>query len=163
MTQRLTLGVWLLEPGGIRYPRLWQYSTGDQPDGTVDLTRVRLNPPTDAADFTIPADARQTIIANRRRIADVPFGSVQRAAKELAPGVVQVPGSWDVVDVKQADGVVIVEGPLTSTYSIKVMEDARTRFSGAPVKAVITTSDAWPHIGGMRESAARAVPIYVLD
>jgi hypothetical protein len=163
VTHRLTLGVWLLEPIGIRYPRLWHYSTGDQSDGTVDLTRVKMDPPIDATDFAIPADARQTIVANRRRIADMPLGSPQRPAKELAPGVVQVPGNWDVVEVKQEDGVVIVEAPLTSAYSVKVFEDARKRFAGARVKAVITTSDAWPHIGGMREYAARGVPIYALD
>jgi len=163
VTQRLTLGVWLLEPNGIRYPRLWEFSTGDQPDGTVDLTRVKMNPPMDVTDFTIPADARQTIVTNRRRIADIPLGSTQRTARELAPGVVQVPGNWDIVEVKQSDGVAIIEGPLTSTYSTKVIDDVRKRFDGAPVKAVITTSDSWPHIGGMREYAARGVPIYALD
>jgi len=43
------------------------------------------------------------------------------------------------------------------------MEDERQRFNGAPIKAVVTTSDAWPHIGGMREYVARSIPIYALD
>jgi hypothetical protein len=37
------------------------------------------------------------------------------------------------------------------------------RWPGVPVKAVISTSDAWPHLAGLREFAARGIPIYVLD
>src|SRR5262245_48723837 len=39
VTQRVTFGLWTLEPEGILYPRLWAFSTGDQPDGTVEITR----------------------------------------------------------------------------------------------------------------------------
>ncbi len=163
VTQRVSLGVWTLEPEGIAFPRLWEYSTGGQTDGTVTITRVRLNVPAGATDFDVPDDVRSRLIANRRRIADAPLGSAQRPAAELAPGVVHVPGSWDIVEIKQDDGVVILDGPLASDYSAKVIDDATKRFSGAKVKAVISTSDSWPHIGGMREYVARGIPIYALD
>src|SRR6185437_5773805 len=32
-----------------------------------------------------------------------------------------------------------------------------------PIKALVTTSDAWPHIGGVREYVARGIPVYALD
>ncbi len=163
VTERVTFGVWTLEPEGVRYPRLWEYSTAGQTDGTVTITRMRLNPAMHAEDFDVPADVRQRLITGRRKIIDAPLGSPQRAARELAPGVVHVPGSWDIVEIKQNDGVVILDGPLTSAYSAKVIDDAKQRFDGAPVKAVITTSDSWPHLGGMREYVARGVPIYALD
>jgi hypothetical protein len=159
VTSRLTFGVWNLEPAGVRYPRLWEYSTADQPDGTVDITRVRFDPAVDAADITVPDD-RRSAIANHRRIADAPLGNPQRPTKELAPGIVKVPASFDILEVRQQNGFVIVEGPLSSSYSERVIADAQKRFGGAPLSAVITTSDAWPHIGGMREYAARGVPIY---
>jgi len=162
VTQRVTLGVWTLEASGIKYPRLWEYSTGTQTDGTVTITQVRLNPSIAAADFDVPADVRQRL-ATRRRIAETPLGNPQRPAAELAPGVVLVPGSWNIVEIKQDDGVVILDGPLASEYSAKAIDDATHRFGGAKVKAVITTSDSWPHIGGMREYVARDVPIYALD
>lgn len=162
VTQRVTLGVWTLEPGGITYPRLWEYSTGTQTDGTVTTTQVKLNPSIPAADFDVPADVRQRL-ASRRRIADTPLGNPQRPAAELAPGVVLVPGSWNIVEIKQDDGVVILDGPLASEYSAKAIDDVKQRFGGAHVKAVITTSDSWPHIGGMREYAAQGVPIHALD
>lgn len=163
VTQRVTFGLWTLEPEGVLYPRLWEFSTGGQPDGTVEITRVRMNPTLVPSDFDIPADARQRLIAGRRAVADIPFGAPQRPAHELAPGIVQVPGSWNVVEIKQDDGVVMLEGPLSSNYSSKAIDDARQRFGGAPIKAVISTSDSWPHIGGLREYAARGIPIYALD
>src|SRR4029079_5995200 len=97
---------------------------------------------------------------NRRRIADVPLGSAQRPMKELAPGIVKVPASFDVLEVRQETGFVIVEGPFSSSYSGKVIADAQKRFGDAPLSAVITPSDACPHMGGLREYAARGVPIY---
>jgi hypothetical protein len=160
VTSRLTFGVWNLEPAGVRYPRLWEYSTADQPDGTLDVTRVRFDPVVAAADVAVPDDVRRSAIANRRRIADLPLGSAQRPAKQLAPGIVKVPASFDILEVRQESRFVIVEGPFSSSYSEKVIADAQKRFGDAQVSAVITTSDAWPHIGGLREYAARGVPIY---
>jgi hypothetical protein len=163
VTERVSFGVWTLEPEGVKFPRLWEFSTGGQTDGTLTITRMRLSAPTPATSFDVPDDVRQLLIAGRRKISDAPLGSPQRPAAELAPGVVHVPGSWDIVEIKQDDGVVILDGPLTSDYSAKVIADATQRFGGAPVKAVITTSDSWPHLGGMREYVARGIPIYALD
>jgi hypothetical protein len=129
----------------------------------VDITRLRFNTAVSPSDFEVPADLRRSAIDNRRTVADFPIGSAQRPAAVLAPGVVKVPGSWDIVEVQQSEGIVIIEGPLTSSYSDKVIADAKQRFDGAPIKAAITTSDSWPHIGGMREYAARGVPMYALD
>ncbi len=162
VTQRVTFGIWTVETGGLRFPRLWDFSTGGQPDGTVEITRVKVNPGVAPDDFAIPADLRQSAIVNRKPVTDAPFGSSRRPAQELAPGIFQVPGSWDVVEVRQPDGVAVLEGPLTSSYSVKVLDDVKTRL-GAKVKAVITTSDAWPHIGGLREYAARGIPVLALD
>ena len=161
VTTRVTFGIWTLEPEGIELPRLWEFSTAGQVDGRIDITRVRLNPDVVAADFAIPDDLRRAMAA--RRVDEVPFGSTQRPAKELVPGLVKVPSSWDIVEVKQNDGVVIIEGPLTSSYSQKVIDDAGRRFAGTAVTSVVTTSDSWPHIGGMREYVARGIPIYALD
>jgi glyoxylase-like metal-dependent hydrolase (beta-lactamase superfamily II) len=44
-----------------------------------------------------------------------------------------------------------------------VLEEAKKRYPGVPVKAVLTTSDSWPHVGGVRESVAEGLPVYILD
>ena len=32
-----------------------------------------------------------------------------------------------------------------------------------PVKAVLSTSDSWPHTGGVRHAVAQGLPVYLLD
>ncbi|MBL7935151.1 MAG: MBL fold metallo-hydrolase, partial [Bacteroidia bacterium] len=41
--------------------------------------------------------------------------------------------------------------------------EIKKQFPKEKIKAVITTSDAWPHVGGIREYAANRIPIYHLD
>jgi hypothetical protein len=163
VTRRVVFGVWTREPEGMLYPRLWDFSTGGQPDGTIEITRVRVNPSLAPSDFDIPDDVRQRVVADRRPVDETAFGTPRRPAREIVAGVVQVPGSWNVVETKQDDGIVVIEGPISSGYSAKAIDDARRRFGGAPIKAVISTSDSWPHIGGLREYVARGIPIYALD
>jgi len=87
---------------------------------------------------------------NFRAVASVyPIGrGITANPRRAADGV-----SREVPDVGE-----IVEG----LDPEKVIDDVRARF-GAGVKAVVTTSDSWPHIGGMREYVARGVPTYALD
>lgn len=166
VTQRVTFGMWTREPDGLRYPRVWEFSTDGQPDGSTYITRIRTNPPIEVTDFELPPDVRRQFIAARSHIADLPFGpagATDRPVRELAPGIVKVPGRFDVVEVEQDDGIVIIEAPLSSAYSARAIADAQQRFRGGPIKAVVSTSDAWPHIGGIREYVARGIPVYALD
>jgi hypothetical protein len=103
------------------------------------------------------------LVAARHPIADLPLGLTDRPARELAPDIVSVPGRFGIVMVNQPDGVVIIDAPLSSEYSGLAIADAQGRFGGARVKAVVTTSDAWPHIGGIREYVARRIPVFALD
>src|SRR5262249_17333067 len=52
---------------------------------------------------------------------------------------------------------------ISAGHSAQVIDEAKRRFPNVPIKAVITTSDAWPHFGGVREYVARSIPIYALD
>jgi hypothetical protein len=163
VTTRTTFGMWILEPNGVRYPRLWQVESDGQQDTTTMITQVRFDVPWEADDFNVPEDVKKQFQQNSKTMDEYPFGSPAKPIHELAPGVVKVPSAWDIIEVKQDDGIVIFEGPLSSGYSARVIEDAQKRFPGTPIKAVITTSDSWPHLGGMREYVARGVPVYALD
>jgi hypothetical protein len=44
-----------------------------------------------------------------------------------------------------------------------VIEEARKRYPGTAVKAVLSTSDSWPHTGGVRFAVAEGLPVYILD
>jgi hypothetical protein len=77
--------------------------------------------------------------------------------------IVQLPSVFNVTLVHQPDGIVVIEATTSGPYSAQVIAAAEKRFPGATVKALVTTSDAWPHVGGIREYVARAIPIYALD
>jgi hypothetical protein len=65
--------------------------------------------------------------------------------------------------VKQPDGIVILEAPISGLYTQGVIAEAGKRYPGVPVKAVLSTSDSWPHTGGVRAAVAQGLPVYVLD
>jgi hypothetical protein len=117
------------------------------------------------AGLAIPDEVRTQAPARARSgdLESLPLGSPNRPALEIVPGVVFIPGSWNVTLVKQSDGVVVIEAPISSGYSAKVIEEAGRHFPGDPIKAVVTTSDSWPHLAGIREYVARGIPVYALD
>jgi hypothetical protein len=82
---------------------------------------------------------------------------------ELAPGIAFFPGAWNATLVKQEDGVVVLEAPISGTYVAGVLEEAKKRYAPMPVKAVLSTSDSWPHVGGVRQAVASKLPVYILD
>jgi len=82
---------------------------------------------------------------------------------EIAPGIVQIPNSWYSTIVRQDDGVVIIDAPISAGYSKRVLDEAARRFPGLPVKAVIVSTAFYWHMAGVREYAARGIPIYTRD
>jgi hypothetical protein len=148
----------------MHYPRQWDTERNGQPYKSFAITDLVFNPSVAADSFTVPANVRQAFASRKPSTIDErPLGRPDRPAQELAPEVVQVPGAWNVTLVHQADGVVVVEAPISSGYSAKVISEVQRRFPNVPIKAVISTADAWPHIGGVREYVARGVPVYALD
>ncbi|HEX8638397.1 MAG TPA: hypothetical protein VF692_10065, partial [Pyrinomonadaceae bacterium] len=157
---RTYFSLWTLEPGGVRYPHQWDTERNNQPFKSFTIINLKLNEPPIAESFAVSEDVRRAFAARPlNRFADVPL----RPAQEIADGIVKISGSWDVALVRQTDGIVIVEAPISSAYSAKVMAEAKRRFPDLPIKAVISTSDAFPHVGGVREYAAQNVPICALD
>jgi hypothetical protein len=163
VTTRIVYGMWSLEADGLRYPRQWTVERNGLPDSDTTITSLTVNPTVDPASLQIPADVQRLARARKHTIAQIPLGISGDPAVEIEPGVIHIPGAWNVNLIRQEDGIVVLEGPLSSAYSIQVLAEAHRRFPRLPVKAVITTSDSWPHIGGLREYVARGIPIYALD
>ncbi len=164
VTTRVAYSYWDIRPGGLFYPLQWDVERGGRHWRSLTITKIEPGamPPADA--FVIPDAAKQAFATrSSRSLEDPAFGDPSRPAVELAPGVVYVPGSWGVALVRQKDGVVVLEAPISAGYSARVLEEAGRRFPGTAVKAVVTTSDSWPHFGGIREYAARGIPVYLLD
>ena len=81
----------------------------------------------------------------------------------LAPGIDLYPGSWNSTIIKQPDGIVILEAPISGIYTEGVIDEAKKKYPGAPITAVLSTSDSWPHTGGVRAAVAQGLPVYILD
>jgi hypothetical protein len=81
----------------------------------------------------------------------------------LAPGIELFAGSWNAAVVKEPDGIVIIEAPISGLYTQGVIKEARKRHPSRAISAILSTSDSWPHTGGIRQAVALGVPVYVLD
>jgi hypothetical protein len=161
VTTRVYYSLWWLQ-NGIHYPLQADVFRNGLPDQTESITKLDFDPSFAADEFTISPQIRNAFATRGSRAIDDQAPNFSRAS-ELLPGVVFIRGSWNTTFVKQEDGIVILEAPISSGYSAKVIDYVRSKYPGTPIKAVISTSDAWPHIAGLREYAARGIPIYVLD
>ena len=126
------------------------------------------NIPLGADSLTMP-DSAKLKLAGMVKMMDV-FGQVPvLTSKEVAPGLFFIRGKNTAIGnynswfIKTAQGIVIIEAPVTSAYSKAVLNEVKKQFPNEKVKAIITCSDAWPHFGGLREYAANKIPIYLLS
>jgi len=160
---RVSYSYWDLRPGGWFYPLQWDVERGGRPWRALTISKLEPGYAPSAGDFAVPDEQKKAFASRDVPLDDLPLGNPKRPAVELAPGVVVIPGSWGIGLVRQSDGIVILEAPISNGYSARVIEEAKRRFPGVPVKAVVTTSDSWPHFGGIREYVARGIPVYLLD
>jgi hypothetical protein len=59
--------------------------------------------------------------------------------------------------------VLVLEAPISGSYVRGVLAKAHREYPGVPIKAVLSTSDSWPHVAGVRQAVAEGVPVYALD
>lgn len=163
VTTRVVYGMWALQPDGLRYPRQRSIERNGLPDTDVTITSLTVNPAIDPKLLIIPEDVQRMARTRKHSIDQLPLGIPGHPELQIEPGLIHIPGAWNVNLIRQEDGIVVLEGPISSAYSVKVLAEAHRRFPKLAVKAVITTSDSWPHIGGLREYVARGIPIYALD
>jgi hypothetical protein len=144
---------------GIRYPT----NEVEERNGLLWESRqvlgVELNPSLDAADFKMDAQLAQKGLQSKGW--ESPFKAQEGVT--LATGITLYPGSWNATIVKQDDGIVLLESPLSGTYFGGVIDKAKADSPGKPIKAVLSTSDSWPHVGGVRQVVALGLPLYILD
>ncbi|MGJ5815594.1 hypothetical protein [Paludibaculum fermentans] len=163
VTTRWIYSYWYLEQGGLHYPRQVDIEKGGYAYRSFSIDEMTINAAVPAERLALPPDAGQLALKAQPEVEALPLGRPDRPAVELAPGFVKVPGNWDIAYIRQDDGLLILEAPISAGYSQRVLEEAARRFPDTPVKAVISTSDAWPHFSGVREYVARGIPVYLLD
>jgi hypothetical protein len=165
VTMRTYYSFWWLAKGGVHLPMQWNIERNGLPDQMYVVRKLQIDEPLNDQELTIPDRVRAQFqkAAPPSGLEDLPLGSPDKPAQELAPGIVFISGFWNTTLVRQDDGIIILEAPISSGYTARVISEARHRFPGQPIKAVITTSDSWPHVAGIRECVAESIPIYALD
>jgi hypothetical protein len=144
---------------GIRYPT----NEVEERNGIIWESRqvldVDLNPAVDAAALKMDTQIAQKGLQSPGW--EAPFKAPEGIA--LAPGITLFPGSWNATVVKQDDGIMLLEAPLSGTYMAGVIDQAKRQSPDTPLRAVLSTSDSWPHVGGVRQAVALGLPVYILD
>jgi hypothetical protein len=153
---------WNIQPNGMWWPMQTKVSLNGEALRDISLSTVKLDAAAPAADsFAISDSARAQFERNSAlNFSRFAFGA-RGQPTELAPGVVRVPDQWAMTLVKQPDGVVIFEAHISPRYFRDVVAEAHRRWPGAPIKAVVMTSDPWAHLGGFSEVVAQGIPLYV--
>ena len=163
VTMRTNYSSWAKGDGGVHFPMQWDAYRNGLHDSTASVRSIAANAPIADTEIAIPAGVRTDFAAATGNGPPVAvLGRPDRPAIEFVPGIVVIPGSWNVTIVRQDDGIVVIEAPISSAYSELVMAEAARRFPGMPIKAVVTTSDSWPHIAGLRAYVARGISVYGL-
>lgn len=164
VVERRWYAYWTLETGGLMYPRQTSVERNGQPftDDTVQV--LKIDEAADESKFAIPENVKTAFASAPPR----PSGWAglqldESKAVAVNDWIVQLPGGFNVLLVRQPDGLVIIEATTSSAYSSAVLAAAEKRFPGVKIKALVTTSDAWPHMAGIREYVARGIAIYPLD
>lgn len=151
---------------GIRYPLQSDYLRNGSKLRSVTRATVQVLGAPGAVTFAMQPGAPALHTTLDQLALGEPAGQAPDPKKpiaEIAPGIVQIPGSWYSTIVRQDDGLVILDAPIAPAYAARVLAEAARRFPGLPVKAVVASTAFYWHMAGLREYAARGIPIYTRD
>jgi hypothetical protein len=156
--QRIYFDNWKLIQG-ITFPTNWVEERNGALWSSTQALNVEFNVEMDEKLFAMtPGAVKQSAASpgwNR------PF--IVKESQTLAPGIDLYAGSWNATVVKEPDGLVILEAPISGLYTQGVLTEARKRHPGLAVTAVLSTSDSWPHTAGVRQAVSLGLPVYILD
>ena len=111
-------------------PLQWNVEENGLQDSMFVIRKLQVNEPLNEADLTIPGEIRNKYHPDPKSadLENRPLGAPGQPAQELEPGIVLIPGAWNATFIKQDDGIVILEAPISSGYSAKVIAEAKNAF-----------------------------------
>jgi hypothetical protein len=155
IVSRTTFSSWSRAHEGVHLPRTRTTTRNGIAYETWSLTTLDVVESVPPDSFAIPDSLRQMALHQAPLTLDT--------AHVVADGVIFIPAIWNVLLVRQPDGVVVIEPPHSPRYSRLVIAEAARRFPGVPIKAVIASDFMWSHYAGIREYVARGVHVYTPD
>ncbi len=145
---------WDLFDNGVHYPRQKDVFFNHTLWESTVVTDLKINQPVLSDSLRIPAEVKKEI-ANYSQQERSRMVKQMESKKEIAPGIWFIPGFCNSTVVQQDGKLTIIESPNTSLNMELIFDQAQQLFPKAEVVQVITTSDAWLHVGGIRTSASR--------
>ena len=169
---------------GVRIATMRTYELDGRKVAEMKLTESKLNAPTAADRFVIP-DAFKTAASRPAPAERVPYqwvirrqfigtyldsdapsydtrGSSGLRFVELAPGVQHVTGgSHHSLLVEQRDHLIVFDAPVSDAQSKWVLDTAKQKYPGKPVKYLVLTHHHMDHAGGLRAYAAQGATLVV--
>lgn len=158
VTQREYFGNWKVVQGVV-FPTSRIVERNGIPWASAQILDVKFNVAVDPKKFAMDPAA---VAQGAKSVGwNVPFQVTQRTT--LAPGIDFFQGPWSMTFVHQKDGVLVLEAPIGAYFVKGALAAEAKLYPKLPVKGVLTTSDSWPHLAGVREAVARGLPVYALD
>ncbi len=146
---------WDVFDNGVKYPRQKDiYFNGNLWESTL-ITDLKYNQPIGIDSLRIPSETKNDI-ANISKKNRMIIQKMMDAKKEIAPGIWLIPGFCNTTFMQQNDQITIIESPNTSLNMEMIFDQAALLFPKGTIKQIVTTSDAWLHLGGIRASVNRA-------
>jgi glyoxylase-like metal-dependent hydrolase (beta-lactamase superfamily II) len=167
--------------GGAKIAHAWSYRLGDMEVQRLNFKEVTANTPLTPATFQV-SDAVKAA-AKPAATANVPYQWVLRRIflgrftdsdqiyfaagggfklVELAPNVQMVQGGGaNNLIVNMKDGVVVFDAPTDEGQSKWVIDAAKAKYPGKPIKSLVLTHHHMDHTGGMRAFVAEGASIIV--
>ncbi|MAL17539.1 MAG: hypothetical protein CL670_14885 [Balneola sp.] len=138
---------------GVRYPMQWDIYRRDLKWKSSTILDIDFKPEVPDSLFITDQQLFDTGSIHDKK-AD--FSSIQ----EIADGVFLLPGAWFVSWIIHENEIVVIEAPISSSYSSSVIDYLSSTYPNKTISAVINASDAHPHIAGLRTYAAKNIPVY---
>lgn len=151
---------WVLLGNNIHYPAQTDTYLNQYKVQSFLFTKWVVNPPLSADSLAIPDSIQQKSVQMYKKIEDMYVDRMHTGVKEISKDVWVLPGPCNTTVVKQNDGLVVIESPFSSAYGEAVYNKIRELYPKEKVKAFIATSDAWLHLGGIREFATMNIQVY---
>lgn len=156
-TTRIQYSLYSLNKHNLIYPLQWDvYRTG-QLWKKISINEIEFLKAVNDTLFVIPADIQKARVGKEyANKTNLPVTKVI----EVAKGIYVIPGYWFTGWIEQEDGIVVLEAPISTGYSVQLMNEIKKRYPSKKIKSVIVSSDAWPHLAGIREYISENIPVY---
>ena len=145
------------DAGGVMLPRQIDVLVNGRLQQHMVITTASTNSTIMESEFVIPDS-----ISARASTVTAPAGPppITVMLAELGPNVWRAEGgTHHSLVVRQATGLVVVEGPQSSARTRAVLDTLRSRFPGVAVRTLVPTHHHWDHSGGIREYLAHVAEV----